>query len=307
MRRGSVRKPSMAKLAAKVKYLARHVKQTKQPVVHAFKSVNQTGQGVGAKFGTMGTWNSGSGQGLVDLSNANGMVHAINMQDLNSASAIFGPPNGWDQNEKCIIKTCKLRIRIDMNDVSNPQNDQRRVQYQAFHVKLRKRCDLTENAQIGGFLYASSVTGGGLSTFNAAAGAKSFDFIDNQTDNGTYWVRVGGKVVLNPEYFSIIRQDSFEVGPSFALTSQQAAPTISGAVMGTQDRTYKRLFYQSKPQTLRQTGIFTPGQVTNGVGSALVNEVPSKNQFILIFSDDDRDFELRQNIQVLKEFIVQTP
>lgn len=299
MRRGSVRKPSMAKLAAKVKTLSRRVLRNTKPVITMYKNLATEGGSIAFnKFGSMGTTG-----GIVNLSNSQGMIHCINMQDLANSQVIFGPPTGWDDAERCVIKSCKLRVRIQMNSAAEPYNDQQRVSYHYYHVKLRKRCDLTEFGQLGKTPLVSQMTTTGQNVYLNTPGFVLYDWMDVNADNGTYWRRIGARVVMNPEYFQILEQGTFEVGPSFATRTN---PSIAGAIMGHRDRTEKILFFKSRPQTLRQTN--QPNeQATVSVSGAMVNDVPSKNEFVFIFSDDTRPTELRQEIAVMKEFTVALP
>lgn len=301
MRRGSVRRTSVAKLATKVRSIRRFLATKVKPKIHLYKNIAVEGGAMGkVKFGTVGT----ASTGLVQTSHTPGMIHCINMQDLNLSQAIFGPATGWQDSDRCVIKACKVRVRIDMNDPGSPFQDQRRVTYSAFHVKLRKRCDLTENGLFCSQLVAQQLTPTSTVNYMTGTGFGCFDWINSIADNGTYWQRVGGRVIMNPEFFEVLSYSTFEVGPSFANhpeSSQHAGP-----IMGWKDHTEKVLFFQSKPTSLRaSTQPSTPA--TETFANATQNEVPSKNQFVLIFSDDDREGEKRQWITVQKEFIVAVP
>lgn len=299
MRRGGVRKSGVAKLAAKVKSLTRRVMRNTKPVITMYKNLLTSGGTNGFnKFGTMG-----SSVGVVDLSNSQGMIHCINMQDLANAQPIFGPWTGWENAERCVIKSCKVRVRVQMNASASPYNDQKRISYHYYHVKLRKRCDLTETGSLGLNTLTAQTTTSGSNTYLSGTGQVMYDWMSTTCDNGTYWYRIGSRVVMNPEYFQVLDQGTFEVGPSFATSTN---PVVEGAVMGHRDYTEKKLFFQSRPQSLRQTNQPT-GSATVSVSGAKVNDVPSKNEFVLIFSDDDRVTENRQEISVMKEFTVALP
>lgn len=301
MRRGGVRRTSVAKLATKVRSIRRFLATKVKPKIHLYKNVGSDYANMGKiKFGTLGDTQNG----VVKLSHGNGMIHVINMQDLSKSQAIFGPATGWQDSDRCVIKACKLRVRIDMNDPGSPFQDQRRVTYSAFHVKLRKRCDLTENGLLGSQLVSLQLTSTSSYNYYTGTGNGSFDWMNSSADNGTYWQRIGGRVILNPEYFEIVSYSTFEVGPSFANNPESSQH--AGPIMGWKDHTEKVLYFQSKPTALRAaTQPVAPA--TETFADATLNEVPSKNQFVLIFSDDDREGEKRQWITVQKEFIVAVP
>lgn len=220
-----------------------------------------------------------------------GMIHCVNMQDVANSQFLFGAPSDLLTQKEIMLRT-KVRIGI-----APGTNENKVVTYNAFHVKLKKE-GYTLLPSFGAFVSGYNDGATPVSTVTltkSAAGYPVNDGIDMTVWDWTASVfkRAGTRVVLNPDLFEIKSSKTFSVGVDNS---------------GTQAKAYKSLYYATNFRKFQRSLTLDTLPPAGGVESALsgvLDSVPSRNEFILIFSDDERSPQHRQKVRILKEYDVQ--
>lgn len=228
-----------------------------------------------------------------------GMIHCVNMQDVANSQFVFGSPSDLLTQKEIMLRT-KVRIGIAPH-----AGEDRVVTYNAFHVKLKKE-GYSLLPSFGAFVSGYNDGLQPTSTVYTTKGGAGYpvnDGIDLSVWNyaAAVFKRVGTRVILNPDFFEIKSSKTFSLGVDISTQGNIH-------VTGSQARAYKSLYYATKFRKYQKNvgigNLPTEGQTEQAM-FGIYDNVPSRNEFILIFSDDGRVPGARQKIRVLKEFDVQ--
>lgn len=227
-----------------------------------------------------------------------GMIHCVNMQDVSNSQFVFGAPSDLLTQKEIMLRT-KVRIGI-----APGASEDRVVTYNAFHVKLKKE-GYGLLPSFGAFVsgYSDGQATPTIYSTKGGAGYPCNDGINLAVWNyaGAVFKRVGTRVILNPDFFEIKSSKTFSVGVDVHIQGNIH-------VTGSQGRAYKALYYATKFRKYQKqsaVGNLPSEGETDQAMFGIYDNVPSRNEFILIFSDDARVSPARQKIRVLKEFDVQ--